>query len=114
MNNKIDPLNLEIGLRIKSVREEKGWSRKFLALKGKITEQSLLYVETGRRGLSSHTIRGISRALNVTADFLLFGQTDTKNRVDYASQALANLTDEEQKHTLRIIDKVADLLRGYE
>ena len=114
MIESIDPLNLKIGRRIKETREQKGWSRKILAQKAKITEQSVLYVETGKRGLSSHTIRSISRALNVTSDFLLFGQTDTRSRIEYASQALANLTDDEQKNTLKIIDTVAELLRGYE
>jgi len=113
MNEKTDPLNLEIGLRIKNIREQKGWSRKNLAQKAKITEQSILYIESGRRGLSSYTIRSISRALNVTSDYILFGLTDTQNRIDYASQALATLTEEEHENTLKIIDIVADILRGY-
>lgn len=114
MREKIDPINLEVGQRIKAAREEKRWSRKELAARATITEQSLLYIETGRRGLSSHTIRSISRALSVTADFVVFGLTDTVTRLDYATQALVSLTEKEMENTLSIISTVADLIRGYE
>ena len=112
MKDHVDPLNLEIGQRIQKLREQKGRSRKDLAQRAKITEQSVFYIETGRRGLSSHTVCNISRALNVTSDFLLFGHTETNSQIDYASQTLANFTNEEQEATLKLIDKVADILRG--
>ena len=109
----MDPINLEIGQRIMEIRTQKGWSRKFLASKAGITEQFLLYVEGGKRGLSSHTIRNFSLALNVTADYLLFGNAETKQRHDYASQAFANLSDEEHENTLKLFDSVSELFRRY-
>jgi len=114
MGAKIDPLNLEIGLRIKEIREEKGLSRRELAGKAEVTEQTVLYVETGKRGLSSYTIRGFSRALNVTSDRILFGQTDTKDQLDYLSQALVSLTDQEQRSARIVVDTLAEVLRGYD
>jgi transcriptional regulator with XRE-family HTH domain len=114
MGDKIDPLNLEIGLRIKGIRKAKGLSRKELANKASITEQSVLYIETGKRGLSSYTIRGISLALNVTSDLILFGQQDTKDHIDYLSQALVSLTDEEQRSARIVVDTLAEVLRGYD
>ena len=113
MSVRIDPLNLEIGLRIKAIREEKGLSRKELARKAEITEQTVLYVETGKRGLSSYTIRGFSRALNVTSDRILFGQTETKVQLDYLTQALVSLTDNEQRGVRIVVDTLAEVFREY-
>jgi transcriptional regulator with XRE-family HTH domain len=114
MSEKIDPLNLEIGQRIKTIREEKGLSRKELARKAEITEQTVLYVETGKRGLSSYTIRGFSRALNVTADRILFGQAKTKEQLDYLTQALACLSDNEQRGARIVVDSLAEVFREYD
>ena len=113
MSERIDPLNLEIGLRIKAIREEKGLSRRDLAKKAEITEQTVLYVETGKRGLSSYTIRGISHALNVTSDRILFGQDRTQEQLDYLAQALICLSDNEQRGARMVVDTLAEVFREY-
>ena len=109
----VDSLNFQVGRRIMEVRKNKRWSRKNLAEKADISAHFLSLVEKGERGLSSHTIRSLSLALNVTADFILFGKTDTNHRLDYSSQAFTNLTDNEQDNILKLFDFTVDLLRGY-
>ena len=113
MGERVDPLNLEIGQRIREIREDKGMSRKELANKAGVTEQTILYVESGKRGLSSYTIRGISRALNITTDHILFGKSDTKDQLDFLSQAFVSLTDDEQRSAQKVVDTLAEAFRGY-
>ena len=113
MHETIDPINLEIGERVKEIREQRGWSQKFLAQKADISLQSVLYIEKGKRGLSSHTIRSICLALSVSSEYILFGKSDLNSNRELASRTLAGLSDEECINSLEVIDKVADLLRRY-
>jgi len=113
MHETIDPINLEIGERVKGIREQRGWSQKFLAQKADISLQSVLYIEKGKRGLSSHTIRSICLALSVSSEYILFGQSDLNSNRELAYRTLAGLSDEECMNSLEVIDKVADLLRRY-
>jgi len=96
-----------------ATREKKGFSRSELAQKAGITTQFLSYIESGQRGLSSYTIINLSFALNVTTDYILLGQADMEHRRDYASQAFANLSEAEQENSLKLMNAVAEIFRGY-
>ena len=113
MRDNIDPVNLEIGMRIKGIRTRKGWSQKILAKSAGITIQSVLYVEKGKRGLSSHTIRNISNALEVTTDYILFGRTGLtgESGIDYF--IATGLSDVELDNSLEVFSKAAEILRRY-
>ena len=106
-----DTLNSEIGHRIFLARNEKGMSRDDLASRSGISAQFLRMVENGDKGLSSNSIRNISRALNVTSDFLLFGNEDNENRLKYATQALASFSNDELAVFQGILDKYTAVLR---
>jgi len=112
MRDSVDPLNLEIGERIRGVRNKKGWSQKLLANKAGITIQSVLYIEKGKRGLSSHTVRSISSALDVTSDYILYGRTDPGEPED-APQTPATLSEKELSDSVKTINKVAHFLNWY-
>jgi len=97
-----NPLKVEIGLRIKQLRKEKGLSRSELSEMADISTQFLGLVETGKRGLSPETVIRVSHALGVTTDFLLLGQTDAAcgNELTVQAQTLLNA--------------VAELLKSYD
>jgi len=109
-----DNLKVEVGRRVKDIREMKGLSRRTLSGKAFISEQFLRDVENGRRGLSLYTVRSLSLALNVTTDYIIFGATETDRRHDFASLTLASLSDEEAKIIPDLIEKVAEVYRSYE
>jgi len=113
MSDMIDAINLEIGERIKKIRNSKGWTQKQLAMKAGITIQSVLYVEKGKRGLSSHTMRSISSALEVTADYLLFGHSGSLSEIEIAAMMPAGLSEEELSNSVETMNKVAEILRRY-
>ena len=113
MRDDIDPVNLEIGERIRKIRITKSWSQKILAKKAGITIQSVLYIEKGKRGLSSHTIRSISNALEVTSDYILFGRTGFIGDSGIAFDLAGGLSEGELAGAIDAFGKVAEVFRRY-
>ena len=71
MNRK--NLNIQIGRRVRLIRESQGKTREQVAEVADISPQFLFDIESGKKGMTSQTIINISKALNVTTDFLLLG-----------------------------------------
>ena len=68
--------NTDIGQRIRSVRESLGKTREQIAEAAGISAQFLFYIETGRKSMSAKTIVSLSKALNVSTDYLLLGDRE--------------------------------------
>lgn len=74
-------VNREIGLRLRSLREEKSLTRERLAEYADISVQFLADIETGRKGMTVQTLRKLAISLHCTADEIVFGHT-TKPETD--------------------------------
>lgn len=66
-------LNLELGQRVKELREALNLSRKDLAELLDISDYFLAEIELGRRGVSNVTLCKLADALCTTTDYLLRG-----------------------------------------
>ena len=66
-------LNIQIGGRVRLIREAQGKTREQVAEIADISPQFLFDIETGKKGMTSQTIINLAKALNVTTDFLLLG-----------------------------------------
>jgi len=62
---------VSLGLRVRTLREEKGWSRKELGARSGISERFLAQVEAGRGNPSVRSLAEIAAALQTTAAALL-------------------------------------------
>ena len=71
MSNK--DLNIAIGNRIRLIRESQGKTRDKLSEEADISPHFLFEIETGKKSMTANTIINLSKALNVTTDFLLLG-----------------------------------------
>lgn len=67
-------INIEIGGRIRSKREELGMTRELLAERAQISTPFLADVELGRKGISPSTVSKLCDAMHVTADYLILGR----------------------------------------
>ena len=65
-------LNLELGQRVKELREALNLSRKDLAELLDISDYFLVEIELGRRGVSNVTLCKLADALCTTTDYLLW------------------------------------------
>lgn len=67
-------VNREIGLRLRTLREQRALTRDRLAACADISAQFLADIETGRKGMTVQTLRKLALALGCTADEIVFGR----------------------------------------
>lgn len=100
-------INIEIGARIKQLRNAQKLSREKLAELSGYSANFIQEVERGRSGLSSESIRAISQALKTSADHLLFG--DRAEDFSYILEKLKTVPPEKREHIIKIIEEAIDL-----
>ena len=102
-----DTLAKEIGLRIRSRREELRLTREELAENAEMSFQFLADVETGRSNMTTVTLYKLARALNLSCDYIVFGTPQDASEVN---TLLASLSAKDRKlaeETLRNFVAVA-------
>ena len=93
----------EIGKRIIERRKSMGLTQEALAEKCDTTTQFISYAETGKRAMRPENLLKLSKALNVSADYLLTGEIIDKDKL-LLSKKLDLLTPEQ----VRIIENIID------
>lgn len=73
--------NILIGKRIRELRETQNYTREEFAEKIFISSKFLYEIEVGKKGFSANTLSKIAMALNVSSDYILFGEKE-----QYANQ----------------------------
>lgn len=80
------------GERVRSLREEKRYTRKELADLANITKQHVYNIETGRRRLTTDVAEHMAKALGVSRAFLM-GETDFKTPNERAAAVFGKYED---------------------
>ena len=65
--------NIEVGKRINDTRKNRGYTREKLSELANVSVQFLADIEKGRKSMTVATLRRITFALNVTADYIVSG-----------------------------------------
>ncbi|MCD7955995.1 MAG: helix-turn-helix domain-containing protein [Lachnospiraceae bacterium] len=95
---------LEIGQRIRRLREAHGYTREQLAEFLDISPRFCYDIELGKKGMSLETLCAFSQALNVSTDYILFGP----------KQESANTAEETDMETFEaLIESCPDDKRGH-
>lgn len=63
----------EAGMRIRNLREQKGYSREQLSEMSDISTKFLYEIESGKKGFSVHTLARIADSLDVNCDYIISG-----------------------------------------
>ena len=66
--------NLEVGLRIREIRESLGLTRELFSVRCDISESFLTAVESGKKSITSKTLYKICTGANISADYIIFGK----------------------------------------
>lgn len=101
--------NKKLGLKIKKLRERRGLSREKLGEMAEISDRFIYDIETGQKGMSAETLCKLSRALNVTSDYLLFEVEEDKNELSYVTEILKSLSPSELESVEKIILEISKL-----
>lgn len=94
----------EIGQRIKERRTSLNITREKLSDLSGYSVDFIAAVERGLSGLSVESFRSISLALNISVDYLIFGESDPA--FDAVSKKLSIVPENKLKYVLRIINDV--------
>ena len=101
-----DKLNVEVGRRIRSVRESLNMTRDCFSERCDISESFLSDVERGNKGITSKTLTKICETTNVSADYILFGLKHKRSSlIDVAN----SLTIEELETTIRYLESLVEM-----
>ena len=105
---EIDICLVEIGNRITERRKGLGWTQEELAEKADLTPQFVSYAESGKRAMRPENLLKLSKALNVSADYLLTGDIVEKDML-ILSEKMKNLTSSQVRIIENIIDQCNEL-----
>lgn len=105
----MNDFNKKMGLKIKKLRERRKLTREKLGEMAEISDRFIYDVETGQKGISAETLYKLSRALNVTSDYLLFEVEENKNELSYVTEILKNLSPSELESVEKIILEISKL-----
>lgn len=73
--------DMQIGKRIRELRELHNDTRESLAEKVGISAKFLYEIETGKKGFSIDILRRISESLAVSCDYIIFGEEKCKDDI---------------------------------
>lgn len=100
-NNQYAALSQEIGLRILCRRKQLRLTQEQLAEKAGVSHQFFSCVELGKKNMRAENIVRLSRAMEVSTDYILTGKS---NEVDYSYfTSMLRKLDENQ---LRCVEEV--------
>ena len=73
-----DAKKVTAGERILQLRTEKHYTREQLAYMAKISEKFLYEIENNKKGFSAVTLLNLSKALDVSMDYIMIGENADK------------------------------------
>lgn len=74
-----DIMNIQIGYRIRTLRELHNYTREELAEKADISAKFLYEIEFGKKGFSADTLCRLSQALSASCDYIMLGSTNSSS-----------------------------------
>lgn len=95
----------EMGLRIRRQREKLGYTREQLAEKLEVSPKFCSDIELGVKGMSIQTLAKLSDILNLTTDYILFGNPsgDTSTEMTVLTKLLTKCPPNQQAHLVTIV-----------
>ncbi len=106
--NDLEALPAAIGKRVRDNRETKGWSRETCAERADVSISFLSDIEHGRKSMTTTSLYKICKALDISADYLLFGREAVE--ADNISRAIRLASSADRKHLEELLFSVAKIL----
>ena len=106
---QLDVIYKEAGKRIQNIRNMRGYTREYLAEMVGISSKFLYEIETGKKGFSAGNLYYMSHALDVKADYIMFGEEGSD--YDKKLMGVLELFEQRQTDSLEVVLKaIYDLL----
>ena len=105
--------NIEIGERIRSVRENMHLSREKFSEYIDISEVFLGQIERGESSLSLKTLDSIVSFTGVSTDFILYGDESQNSYIKKINRILKHCSDDTICFIYKIINELYHFTKGY-
>ena len=93
----------QIGERLCARRQQMDMTQEQLAERANVTSQTISYAELGKKAMRADTIVGVCDALEISADYLLFGEITSKE-LSMLERKISQLPPEQYHCLESIID----------
>lgn len=105
---KKNPQNIQMGQRIRSAREAKGWTREQLAEKIGLSTQFIADLELGNSGIRLDRFAALCQLLNTNAHTVLFGDVEQLPILFNLETMLANRDSEDVHRIIKMIEAMVE------
>lgn len=105
----MDEQLFEVGQRISSLRKSYGYTQERLAEMADISVQFLIQIEHGRKTMKVATLRRLSAALSVSADYIING-SDRCSENEEINAILSTLSENDRKQAVKLLAVFADTI----
>ena len=102
--------NIQIGANIQQAREHMSYTQEHLSEMVGMTPNHLSAIERGVSGVSLESLQKICLALDVSADAILFGDTDGDDEAAMLTRQIMELTPESREKVKKILREIVELL----
>jgi len=96
-------IDLQIGYRVRDLREQLNYSREKFAEFIGISPDFLSNIENGKNSFTVNVLKGICKSSNINSDFILFG---INNKTDQCTFLLNQMDDYQLKLAFGIINVI--------
>ena len=109
----------ELGKHIKLIRKGQDLTQEMLAEKAGVSQHYIYEIEAGRKAMSIHSFASLTCALDVSADYLLFGDepqlldVDTPSSHNQLMEIAAELNPSQRDHVLEILEVMVPYIKNY-
>ena len=108
----------ELGKRIKLIRKGQDLTQEMLAEKAGVSQHYIYEIEAGRKAMSIHSFASLTCALDVSADYLLFGDepqlldVDTPSSHNQLMEIATELNPSQRDHVLEILEVMVPYIKN--
>ncbi|MCM1180753.1 MAG: helix-turn-helix domain-containing protein [Clostridium sp.] len=99
----------KIGSRIRECRITNSLTQAQFAESIDISINFLSEIENGKKGLSYETLYNICKNHSISADYILFGNTSSKDRYSTITKFAGNLTESELETLIKYLNALLEL-----
>ncbi len=102
-------INIEIGANIQAARERAGYTQERLSEVLGLSPNHMSAIERGVSGVSLETLRKICCLLCVSADYIIFGETQPNEAVNSIAHQLAKVKPEYQPQLNKMLSALLEM-----
>lgn len=102
-------INRRVGANIQRAREQARYTQEELSELLSITPNHLSAIERGVSGVTLETLERLCQLFGVSADTLLFGETERNGLSGELARLLAGLQPAQQRQVVKIVELALDL-----